>query len=482
MMYKMKPLYNFLLLISLLYGCITPAQAQEISVSDELSLRSYISYEIIGQVDNRLLVYRDKGVVKEIDVFDTDMQHKLNAELFFEKKKTAVINAIAVDTVFQLLYGFSDRDNFYLRMRRFNKRVEMVDSSAVLTILKSDIKREFKTILSEDKSKVLIYTVAPEDKLYCIVYDNHLNKLLWSAKLINPEHEPSPADAIVLTDDGVVVIVPSNKSNKKEDDNLEIFSVGRDLLPTRNIITSSSEFYRKNLFLDYDNNNNSVIVAGTFTEKRGREVRGYYLLNEKIENLANAEVNLAYFSPELKSDFIEDRKQKKNVFDDLKIREIIKRNDGGLVVFAEVYREFTRRHGYSDSFSHSGYGGSARGWLDYYNEDILVSNFTPNYEEDWFKILYKKQFSQDDDAVFSSFFLMKNPSRLRLIFNDEIKRSNTVSEYLLDPTGEMARNSILSTAYQDMRLRFKDAVQISANSLLIPSENSYNFNLVKITY
>ena len=150
----------------------------------------------------------------------------------------------------------------------------------------------------------------------------------------------------------------------------------------------------------------------------------------------------------------------------------------------ELYKEFSRRSSYGNSVSSRGnFGPNARrGWVDYYNEDIIVTSFSADKTVDWTKILYKKQFSQDDEAIFSSYFIMKTPSRLRLVYNDEIKRSNTVSEYIMDPGGWIKRNSLLSTSQQDLKLRFRDALQISSNEIIVPSETNYNLSLVKITY
>jgi len=84
--------------------------------------------------------------------------------------------------------------------------------------------------------------------------------------------------------------------------------------------------------------------------------------------------------------------------------------------------------------------------------------------------------------VYSSFFIFKTPSRIRLLYNDEIKNSNTVSEYLIDPMGNFERRSVLSTEYQNLKLRFKDAIQTGTSSLIIPSEKSSKINLVRIDY
>ena len=77
---------------------------------------------------------------------------------------------------------------------------------------------------------------------------------------------------------------------------------------------------------------------------------------------------------------------------------------------------------------------------------------------------------------------MLTPSRLRMLYNDEIKSSSTVSEYIIDPVGNIARNSLLSTDDQNVKLRFRDAVQLGNNELLVPSESNFNLSLVKITY
>jgi hypothetical protein len=111
-----------------------------------------------------------------------------------------------------------------------------------------------------------------------------------------------------------------------------------------------------------------------------------------------------------------------------------------------------------------------------------VFSIHPNGKEHWKKILRKKQFSQDDGAYYSSFFVFKSPSELRFIFNDEIKMDNTVSEYILNPIGENERNIVMNTEYQKLKLRFQEAIQISTRDFLVPSERNSKFNLVKVSF
>ena len=80
------------------------------------------------------------------------------------------------------------------------------------------------------------------------------------------------------------------------------------------------------------------------------------------------------------------------------------------------------------------------------------------------------------------FFLVKTPKALRLLFNDEIKYENTVSEYVLRGNGKKDRNSVLNTSYQKLQLRFQDALQVASNEILIPSERRSRLRLVKVVY
>jgi hypothetical protein len=48
--------------------------------------------------------------------------------------------------------------------------------------------------------------------------------------------------------------------------------------------------------------------------------------------------------------------------------------------------------------------------------------------------------------------------------------------------GYHRRQSVFSTDYQRLRLRLNDAVQVSYNECIVPSERSSRLSLVKITF
>jgi hypothetical protein len=128
-----------------------------------------------------------------------------------------------------------------------------------------------------------------------------------------------------------------------------------------------------------------------------------------------------------------------------------------------------------------GFDNVSRSTIDYYYNDIFAISVHPDGEEHWKKVLYKKQYSQDDEGAYSSFFLFKTPANVRLIFNDEIKFENTVSEYVVKGTGDNERHSLLSTELLKLRLRFRDAIQIAGDKMVVPSERRGQLRVAKIS-
>ncbi|MBT8231891.1 MAG: hypothetical protein HKO66_05500 [Saprospiraceae bacterium] len=473
--------YNF---IGVLLFCLFAftSHAQEISISKELNLRNYYAYDILGEVDDRIVVYRDKGFVKEIDVFNEEMENTISTELLFEKKRVDVFNIISLDSVFQVLYGYFDNDSMYIRYRIYDRRIQLRDSLTLAAIPKKSIRKKFTNVISEDKNKILLSTVDENENIIFLLYDSRKRALEWITNFIVQEDIARSLSSIELANSGDFLLILNSKAWFKNDEELRMILFKPSDNTQRFISVENNELVKGSLFLKHDNKNNNFVLSGTYGEKQKKEIKGFFYLCKPLNSLKeNEKLSYVPFESSFYEELLQGKKKKRRVLNDLTIQDVILRNDGGIIFVSEIEREYSRRNPYN-TYSRGSDGYSRRGWVDYYNDDIVVTNFNPDGKIEWNKVLYKKQFSQDDDGIFSSFFIMKTPSRLRFIFNDEIKKNNTVSEYLMNPKGKIARNSLLSTAYQNMKLRFKDAVQISSNSIIVPSERNYDLNLVKITY
>lgn len=159
---------------------------------------------------------------------------------------------------------------------------------------------------------------------------------------------------------------------------------------------------------------------------------------------------------------------------DAYVRQLVLRRDGGVLMVAERNHEIQRGAATGRGLLRDG----VRMVVDFYYDDVVMAAMNPDGVCHWRTVLHKKQYSQDDNAVFSSFFILKNLDKLHIMFNDEIKYENTCSDYVISTAGKFDRNSLLSTDGQDLRLRFRDALQINASECIIPSEFRSKLRLV----
>jgi hypothetical protein len=240
------------------------------------------------------------------------------------------------------------------------------------------------------------------------------------------------------------------------------------------------EFLTYDVEFKIDNRNKNLVGVGLYTDKNLIKAEGFYFVKVALNDMANHQLSQTPFDEETVGEIygVGNKKKKKGI-NDISVQKIILRQDGGVLAITELNKVFYRRPSYASPLDRGVGGGN---WADFYFEDILAVSMHNDGELHWKKVLHKKQYSQDDDAIYSSFFVMENPSRLRLIFNDEIRNENTVSEYILQGNGLSKRSSVMSTDYQRLKLRFQEAIQVASNQIIVPSERNSRLNLVKITY
>ena len=172
----------------------------------------------------------------------------------------------------------------------------------------------------------------------------------------------------------------------------------------------------------------------------------------------------------------------KGIFE-TQVQEIVLRRDGGILMVTERVKTNQRNYGANTAAYYTrNVRNDLVGMVDFYYEHMLVISIHPDGEQHWANVLRKKQYSQDDAAIFSSYFLQKTPSSLHLVFNDEVREENTVSEYIIQGNGDFERNSVMSTENQKLRLRFRDAIQTGSKEMLIPSERRNRLKLVRVKY
>jgi len=465
---------------------VTPLFAQEVTVSSDLSLRSKLAYDIIGRVDESILLYQNESREQSIIIYNNDLVQQSERQINLFGKRPEVYEVVNLDTAFAVIYGYHEKKTENIQMDIFSSTAVLIDSITIASKDKDWSGLNFETIMSQDESVIAFYDLKGQDELQLLVYDLELDSVLHNnVYLFKGSNLYNDLLNVDISNDGnffMLTEINNSKSQKNQHEAVifHFFPFTEEIqqinIPLYGVVCGD-------LRLSVDNTNGQIGIVGLYHEKKYSESTGFLWIAAEPQRFNNLDVQYIPFSQDLYFEVYGNRNEKH--LEDFAVAEVIWKNNGSPILTFEMQVDISRRTagGYVNSQSSSrNYRANNSGWSDHYREDVVIISLSKTNELEWHKVFYKRQFSQNDEGVFSSFYSFLTPSRLRLIYNDEIKSNNTVSEYVLDPLGNYKRTSVLSTEYQNLKLRFQDATQISSTELLVPSQKNYDLSLVKIDF
>ena len=462
--------------------------AQKVTVSPEINLRSDRAYYLLGQVDESILLFRDQGTKKILDIFEENLVLSSERNVDLLSDRAIVYDVINADTAFSVFYGYRDEDEVVVQMDLFNATANRIDSVEVYREERASSALQYEPIISENQNIIALYNVTDKEQMTLLVFDIKRKKTLLRSKykLVDLNLYEDILQ-IEVSDQGDVVIL-YQRNNKKGSKGSHFARFVRFLpngtateeinLPLQDIITSD-------LLFKIDNRNRRLAVTGLYDEKSSDQSSGYIWINGSLDNWQDEQIYLIPFEEIVFFEVYGNNKIKK--LRNFQVSSLLLKADGSPIMVFEHARNVVRQNGGVSTFNNVNTfrgqrGFNSSGWSDHYREDLVIISLDQNLEQDWYHVFYKKQYSQNDNALFSSYFTFMTPSRVRLIYNDEIKSSSTVSEYIFDGAGNYKRNSLLSTEYQNLRLIFQYAIQISNSSMIVPSQRNSALSLVKVDY
>ena len=464
----------------------TLCHTQVVTVSQNISIRNNLAYNILGQIEDRILFYQEKGNERHVLLYDEELVFQSERQINLDKKRCSVYEVINRDTAFAVVYGYRDDGQDIIKLDLFSKTANRLDSIVVSSNDRDWNGLDYEPILSQDESKLLLYDINGDDKFKFIIVDLDRKETIKEQEYkfgdINLFNE---LNQILLANDGTLYMLleTDNVKSKRKDHKARIFEFTPAKETIDEIIIPLDDILCQDLFMTFNNQNDRIGIAGLYDEKKSSESSGYFWIMGDRRDFGEQQINLIPFDEEIFFEVYGNRNNDR--LEDFYVADVIWKSDAAPILVMEMAYDVNRRGGqlsYVDPSYYNRASGIGSGWSDHYRDDLVLISLNDKGDKDWHQVFYKKQFSQNDNAAFSSFFPFITPSRLRLIYNDEIKSNSTVSEYILDAQGNYKRTSVLSTEYQDLKLRFADAHQISSTELLVPSQKSYTVNIVKIDF
>ena len=466
----MRPLF-ILLLVASVFFC-NGAFAQKVTVSPEILLRDDYSYTLLGKVSDKILLVRNKGFGQSLSIYNEGLGFIQEIPLEFEDRKVNLIGFVTSANDFNCYYSFKDKGVEYIKSVKLSPMGEQYFQDTLNVRENAYISDYYKFNGSKNDRYVVVFNPTDDAGMKLMLYDNQEMELIYDTNLIaKGVSMRKDFRKIVVADDGTVGILfeKYNTTFRKEGHHYRLIEIDREgtaidkQIPMYGKLTNDVELLVSN--------DNQFEIVGIFGEKYEDMSNGFF-------TCSGDSINQTIFPDKMLSDVSLNTKKKVEGLQNYLLNDVIQRKDGGFLFVMEANKEF-----YRSTNSRNFRGGTYRNSVtDYYNEDIVLLSIDPSGALQWHTVLPKKQFSQDDDGVYSSFFIFKTPSKLHFVYNDEIKNNNTVSEYVVNPAGRFERNSVLSTAYQKLKLRIRNATQVSSSAYLMLSERNNRINIVKIEY
>ncbi|THH37853.1 hypothetical protein [Neolewinella litorea] len=465
----------------------TCVRAQVLTVSEEIPMRNDTEYTLVGKLGGQVLLLQDRENKHLLTAYGRSMNQSWEKELELRGRNVRMLDALPAQdgTGFHLLYLYRDKGRNHLQLDRYNPAGNLQDSVTLVDFGMFVTTPEDEIYHSDDDSKLLLLMIDQQSKARYLGIDLDSMKLLYDREL-EPEkfffNDDFLQAEISNTGDMYFIVERDNFKSRRRKHRYEVYTHRADGGDRAMIDVNLGDSLTYDVFFKYDNLNRRLVAGGLYSTKDFIRAEGYFYLWINPDNPRDElRPRFQEFPINLVKN-VEGRKFNKRHpgINELTVRDAMLRRDGGMVMITERDRRLQRRGGAAQNQLLNTYGG--RPLVDYHLDEIVVFAVNPDGTPHWSNIMHKKQYSQDDNGVYSSFFLMETPSRLRLLFNDEIRFENTVSEYVLNPRGEFDRNTLFHTRDLNLRLRFRDGIQVAANELVMPSEHRNRLRLVKMTY
>lgn len=495
--------FIFLLFITFIFG-LTHTFSQDITYSEvNRDDTKDIPFEILGKVGVNFIVYKNVRWKHVLQVFNKDMHTISNTRMSYIPEKTFNVDFVIYPDFFYMIYQYEKGNIIYCKAVKIdqdgNKLGEPVQMDT--TRIRSGSNKIYTTIFSEDKTKILVFKMVEKEDLMMIaskVYDGNL-RMLDSIRFVVPfNYRKELYTDQQIANDGTLVFAKANKSGIRDNINdvdLLTFKPGdKDWSVLRVPLENK---YIDEVKIKIDNLNNNYIINSFYYMQRRGSIHGLFtgVMNKSTYSFRGT------FNPlndSLRNRIISNG-QLRFAYDNLFLRNIFVKRDGGFLLVAEDYS--TQSRGINDwnrwdhlyNYPYYNYNSSFypyyRSWnrfdnqrsTRYFYDNILVMGVDSSQKLQWNKIIFKKQ-SDDDNENFLSFTTLNEGGEIHFIFIEREKNSQIIANHSIYPNGTLFRYPTLKSRDAGYLFMPRLAKQTGVRQIIIPCIYRGNISFAKVDF
>ncbi len=469
------------------------SSAQEITFSKPQRLPTRITdYEIIGKVGNVILIHKWGERYNLLEGYSANtLKLKWTKEFDFGYKNMRVLKMVTLQKDLLVFYAAKQKKHTIVYGQRMTSDLQTLSEQVVLDSIPNKMATygyDIDIDVSLNRKYIGVrrqnYNFTGLADVDLIVLNRQLERI--QRKKMKPNDKHTIRENMLSNDGRYYIGLVHNQrilsSNADKIDRIHLFEFkAADEEPIEIVIEKGNK-HLNDIAFRLDNKNNRIVIGGFYSNKQIDQTSGYFYA---FVDLAKQQLNQPLYQPFSKA-FLPKLEASmglkgKSRVQNLVIKDLILRQDGGVLLLGESFHQNNQRVGFSS------FGTSARTsyeeYINFYHEDIIALSIHPTGELFWETILQKKQFSEGDEGYFASFGVTNGRSFLRLLFNEEISYRTHLNSYQLKSDGEYAMKSVVNMRDSNFMVAPQFGKQLSFSEIVLPAFNSRNeFMVARIQF
>jgi hypothetical protein len=472
----MKKYLIFLLIASLTFLNSNSGLAQNVQISEPIDVTNEVDYELIGRYKDHFLLYRKSETKFFIQSFTiSDLKQNWVKTIEFNKKDITPFKIVSHEESFSILYYFHKKGRTCIGAKEFNNEAQEINDFSLGSFDHPLTVHHHQVINSKNKQFFLIYVPGYNGHIEVMNFDILAKKVVWQNSFKFPEFSKKREFEQILVNNAGETFILFNENNnrlKGLEHQFSILQISPDKTQTSSTIPFK-EHVSHDMNVQYDEINQQLVASGLYSAQKGA-INGIFYFNTNLEKIPTIQTS------ELEENFMRSLTGKKSKkihgIENVEICQLILRKDGGALLVAEQRFMYESSMDFYDE-------ERKRTQADYLYENILIASIHPSGKVYWKDVLFKSQSSENDNALYSSFFAVKTNSSIRFLYNNDISWDTSIFEYVINSSGNVQRNVVTHQLRKDGVLpQLIHSMQVSASEVIALSERDKKLRLLKINY
>jgi hypothetical protein len=471
------------------------AQQVQYTDPDKSDVRQ-TEFEIIGRINSNILIYKSLRDNYAISVYDMDMKEKERVKMTYMPDRVINAEFLAYPDYCYAFYQYQRRNVVYCMGAKIDGNGKIVGKPMTLDTTEISFfasNKIYSIVNSDNKQRIGIFKINSKNDdnflVTTLLFDRDLHQI---EKNYLPIEMPDRHDYLTefnVDNNGDFVFARAVQGS--QNDNIQKLYLLTKKQGSNSV--SETELPLKNQFLDdirikVDNFNNHYLLTSFYSKTRQGNIEGLYVT---VWDKAEAKIQKSLFltfDENLRNEARGDNAVR-TAFNDYFIRNLVVRKDGGFLLTAESFFSTGRGGGFNRydylygspflrpmdyyMFSPYGYGYpwyryNSLGQSTRYNaQNIAIFSFDSTGKVDWSNVINKNQYDDESDA-YIGYAMVNTGDKLHILFNQQEKRLQLLSDQTISPSGQIVRNPTLKNLDRGYDFMPRYGKQIGNRQIVFP--------------